>query len=51
MIENRELFRLSDIHIALIDRLARRKGIVYFLDPRNYIRFDIFYKDIDELVV
>ena len=50
MIENRELFRLSDIHMALIDGLARRKGTVRFLDPRNHIGFDIFCEDVDEPV-
>jgi alcohol dehydrogenase (NADP+) len=48
MIENKELFRLSDKHMAEINSLAERKGAVRFLDPKNHIGFDIFREDIDE---
>ncbi len=50
MIENRELFRLNDTHMALINGLAEKKGAVRYLDPRNHIGFDIFCEDIDEPV-
>ncbi|OCL05738.1 aldo-keto reductase [Glonium stellatum] len=48
MVENRELSRLSDEHIAKIDRIARLRGAVRYLDPRNHIGFDIFNEDVDE---
>ena len=50
MIENRELLRLDDEHMAHIDRLAEEKGTVRFLDPRNHIGFDIFDEDRDQPV-
>lgn len=48
MVENRELFQLSDEHMAKIDSLAELKGPVRFLDPRNHIGFNIFNEDEDE---
>ncbi|KAL9633200.1 MAG: hypothetical protein Q9164_004841 [Protoblastenia rupestris] len=51
MVENRELFRLSDEHVLRIDRIAMWKGAVRYLDPRNYIGFDIFDEQGDEPVV
>lgn len=42
MVENREVFQLSDEHMAKINSLADVKGHVRFLDPRNHIGFDIF---------
>jgi hypothetical protein len=51
MIENRALFRLNDMHMTLINGLAKKKGAVRYLDPRNHIGFDIFCEDMDEPVV
>ena len=51
MIENRELFRLNDMHMALINGLAKNKGAVRYLDLRNHIGFDIFGDDMDEPVI
>ena len=48
MIENKALFRLSHMHMTLINELAQKKGTVRYLDPRNHIGFDIFCEDIDE---
>jgi alcohol dehydrogenase (NADP+) len=50
MVENRELFRLSDKHIERINRIAEEEGAVRYLDPRNHIGFDIFTEDVDEPV-
>lgn len=50
MVENRQLFRLSDEHMARINRMAEVKGAVRYLDPRNHIGFDVFSEDVDEPV-
>jgi len=50
MVENRQLFRLSDEHMTRINRIAEVKGAVRYLDPRNHIGFDIFSEDVDEPV-
>lgn len=50
MVENKDLSRLSDGELARIDGLAKRKGEVRYLDPRNHIGFDIFREDVDEPV-
>lgn len=50
MVENRELFRLSDEHLTRINRITKVKGTVRYLDPKNHIGFDIFNEDGDEPV-
>jgi len=50
MVENRQLFRLSDEHMTRINHMAEVKGTVRYLDPRNHIGFDIFSEDVDEPV-
>ncbi|OCK74784.1 Aldo/keto reductase [Lepidopterella palustris CBS 459.81] len=40
MVENRDLFRLSDEHMTRIERIAEVKGAVRYLNPRNHIGFD-----------
>jgi alcohol dehydrogenase (NADP+) len=47
MIENRDLFKLSETDMAQINSLAEKKGAVRYLDPRNHIGFDIFSEDAD----
>ena len=42
------LFRPSDMHMTLINKLVQKKGNVRYLDPRSRIGFDIFCEDIDE---
>ena len=51
MLENRDLFRLSDEHIARINCIAKVKGSIRYLDPRNHIGFDIFNEDVDEPIL
>jgi alcohol dehydrogenase (NADP+) len=51
MIHNIALIKLNDMHMTLVNELAERKGAVRYLDPRNYIGFDIFCEEADEPVV
>lgn len=51
MVKNRDLFRLSDEHIAKINCIAKVKGSIRYLDPRNHIGFDIFNEDADEPIL
>jgi len=51
MVKNRDLFRLSDEHIAKINCIAKVKGSIRYLDPRNHIGFDIFNEDVDEPIL
>ncbi len=48
MIQNKSLFKLSKIHMAEIHSLAEKKGTVRYLDPRDYVGFDVFREDVDE---
>ena len=48
LVENMEVFRLSDEDMQRIDHLAEEKGTVRYLDPRGYVGFDIFNEDLDE---
>lgn len=50
MKENRDLFKLSDEEMAIVNSIAERKGIARFLDPKAHIGFDIFREDVDEPV-
>jgi len=40
--ENLGLFRLNNQHIDRISSLSRETGPVRYLDPRDYIGFDVF---------
>ena len=51
MMENRELFRLSDEDMMKISYIATAKGAVRYLDPRNHIGFDVFNEEDDEPLV
>ncbi|KAG8527390.1 uncharacterized protein KY384_007542 [Bacidia gigantensis] len=48
MIENRDLFRLTDEDMGRINDIAGKKGAVRFMDPRNHIGFDIFDEESDQ---
>lgn len=48
MRENRDLFLLSDEDMTRINSLAADKGIVRYLEPKDYIGFDIFNEEADE---
>jgi alcohol dehydrogenase (NADP+) len=50
MIENRNLFQLSEDEVATIDSIAARKGSVRYLDPKDHIGFDAFSEKADEPV-
>ena len=50
MVENRNLFRLSEEHVMKINCIAKVKGSVRYLDPRNHIGFNIFNEESDEPV-
>ena len=50
MVENMQLFKLSEEHMTRINHIAEVKGVVRYLDPRNHIGFDIFSEDVDEPV-
>ncbi|KAK2809521.1 hypothetical protein FQN50_003789 [Emmonsiellopsis sp. PD_5] len=50
MIENRDVFRLSDEHMMRINGISGVKGGVRFLDPKGHIGFDIFDEVGDEPV-
>lgn len=45
---NRQLFKLDDAAIKVIDQLAEGMGQVRFMDPRNHIGFDIFDENHDQ---
>jgi alcohol dehydrogenase (NADP+) len=51
MIDNIALIKLNDMHMTLVNELAEKKGTVRYLDPRNYIGFDIFCEEADEPAV
>ena len=51
MVKNKDLFRLSDEHIAKINSIAKVKGTIRYLDPRNHIGFDIFTENGDEPIL
>ena len=40
--ENRQLAKLDDTVMDVINQLTERKGQIRFLDPRDHIGFDIF---------
>lgn len=48
MDDNRQLFRLSETDMKIINRLAEGKGQIRFLDPRDHIGFDIFDESCDQ---
>ena len=50
MVENRDLIMLTDEQMDRINRLADEKGSVRFLDPREYLGFNIFDEEHDEPV-
>jgi len=50
LVENMELFRLSDEDMARISHITEVKGTVRYLDPRNHIGFNIFNESGDEPV-
>jgi len=50
MVENIDLFTIDEIHMKILSSIAEKKGSVRYLDPRNYIGFDIFREDVDEPV-
>ncbi len=51
MVENRELFVLSNDDMEVINGIAEKKGAVRFLDPRVHVGFDIFDEVHDEPIV
>lgn len=46
--ENRQLVRLDDKVMSIINQLAEERGHVRFLDPRDHIGFDIFDESLDQ---
>jgi alcohol dehydrogenase (NADP+) len=50
MVENRMLIKLSGYQMSVVNNLASMKGDVRFLDPKEYIGFDIFDEDRDQPV-
>ena len=51
MVKNRDLFRLRDEHIVKLNCIAKVKGTIRYLDPRNHIGFDIFNEYVDEPIL
>jgi alcohol dehydrogenase (NADP+) len=50
MTENRAIFQLSDDDMTRIDSIATKKGVVRYLEPKDYLGFDIFNEKVDEPV-
>ena len=50
LVENRMLIKLEDHQMSVMDNLASIKEPVRFLDPNEYIGFDIFDEDRDQPV-
>jgi len=48
--ENLQLFRLASEHFDRITSLSRETGIVRYLNPKDYIGFDIFDETEDQPV-
>jgi alcohol dehydrogenase (NADP+) len=48
--ENLELLRLASEHFDYISSLSQETGIVRYLDPKDYIGFDIFDETEDQPV-
>ena len=50
MVENRTLVKLERKHFDQINFIAEERGTVRYLDPKEYVGFDIFNEDADEPV-
>ena len=50
MAENQTLLKLEEKHFDRINRIAEERGTVRYLDPKEYVGFDIFNEDTDEPV-
>lgn len=50
MMENIDLFKLTNEQMTRISGLAEQKSTVRFLDPREYLGFNIFDEDADQPV-
>jgi len=46
--ENRQLIKLDDTAMNVINQLAEERGQVRFLDPKDHIGFDIFDESHDQ---
>jgi len=46
--ENLQLFRLTNEHFDRISALSHETGMVRYLDPKDYIGFDVFDETEDQ---
>ena len=48
LLENKDIFVLRHEHFDRFNRLAEEKGTVRYLDPKEYVGFDIFDEGLDQ---